>query len=185
MGNYKNLSEEDTRAMFIDPIINKKCSQEQVRRETCFTDGRIIVRGKMVTRAQKKKTDYLLYDKPNHPIAIIEAKKYDEQVGTGMQQAIEYAEILDVPFTYSTNGQGFLEHDMITGEEREFSMEEFPTPEELWNRYKIEKNISYEEEVAITVPYYYQEGAKKPRYYQRIAINRTIEAIAHKQKEYC
>lgn len=182
MGNYKNLSEEDTRAMFIDPIINKKWSQEQVRRETCFTDGRIIVRGKMVTRAQKKQTDYLLYDKPNHPIAIIEAKKYDEQVGTGMQQAIEYAEILDVPFTYSTNGQGFLEHDMITGEEREFSMEEFPTPEELWNRYKIEKNISYEEEVAITVPYYYQEGAKKPRYYQRIAINRTIEAIAHKQK---
>lgn len=182
MGNYKNLSEEDTRAMFIDPIINKKWSQEQVRRETCFTDGRIIVRGKMVTRAQKKKTDYLLYDKPNHPIAIIEAKKYDEHVGTGMQQAIEYAEILDVPFTYSTNGQGFLEHDMITGEEREFSMEEFPTPEELWNRYKIEKNISYEEEVAITVPYYYQEGAKKPRYYQRIAINRTIEAIAHKQK---
>ena len=115
MGNYNNLSEEDTRAMFIDPVINKKWSQEQVRRETCFTDGRIIVRGKMVTRAQKKKTDYLLYDKPNHPIAIIEAKKYDEQVGTGMQQAIEYAEILDVPFTYSTNGQGFLEHDMITG----------------------------------------------------------------------
>lgn len=182
MGNYYNLSEEDTRAMFIDPVINKKWSQEQVRRETCFTDGRIIVRGKMVTRAQKKKTDYLLYDKPNHPIAIIEAKKYDEQVGTGMQQAIEYAEILDVPFTYSTNGQGFLEHDMITGEEREIPMEEFPTPEELWNRYKIEKNITQEEEVAISVPYYYQDGAKKPRYYQRIAINRTIEAIAHKQK---
>ena len=168
--------------MFIDPIINKKWTQEQVRRETCFTDGRIIVRGKMVTRAQKKKTDYLLYDKPNHPIAIIEAKKYDEQVGTGMQQAIEYAEILDVPFTYSTNGQGFLEHDMITGEEREISMEEFPTPEELWNRYKIEKNITQEEESAISVPYYYQEGSKKPRYYQRIAINRTIEAIAHRQK---
>ncbi len=182
MGSYNNLSEEDTRAMFIDPIINKKWTQEQVRRETCFTDGRIIVRGKMVTRAQKKKTDYLLYDRPNHPIAIIEAKKYDEQVGTGMQQAIEYAEILDVPFTYSTNGQGFLEHDMITGAERELNMEDFPTPVELWNRYKIEKNITQEEETVISVPYYYQEGSKKPRYYQRIAINRTIEAIAHKQK---
>ena len=182
MENYNNLSEEDTRAMFIDPVINKKWSQEQVRRETCFTDGRIIVRGKMVTRAPKKKTDYLLYDKPNHPIAIVEAKKYSEQIGTCMQQAIEYAEILDIPFTYSTNGKGFLEHDMITGAERELNMEDFPTPEELWNRYKIEKNITQEEENAMNVPYYYQEGSKKPRYYQRIAINRTIEAIAHNQK---
>ena len=182
MGSYYNLSEEDTRAMFIDPIINEKWNKEQVRRETSFTDGRIIVRGKMVSRGQGKKTDYLLYFKPNNPIAIIEAKKYDDEVGKGMQQAIEYAEILDIPFTYSTNGKAFLEHDMLTGAEREFKMEDFPTPEELWSRYIKEKGFNNEQEKAVMVPYYYQSDSKTPRYYQRIAINRTIEAIARNQK---
>lgn len=182
MGSYDNLSEEDTRAMFIDPIINQKWSKEQVRRATSFTDGRIIVRGKMVSRGKRKETDYLLFYKPNTPIAIVEAKKYDDEVGKGMQQAIDYAEILDVPFTYSTNGKAFLEHDMLTGTEREIRMEEFPTPEELWNRFIKEKGLSSEQEKVVSVPYHFQSGSKTPRYYQRIAINRTIEAIAKNQK---
>lgn len=178
MENYYELSEEDTRAKFIDGSLKAKWSESQIRRETPFTDGRITVRGKMVSRGTRKRTDYILYNKSNSPLAIVEAKKYSEPVGRGMQQAIEYAQILDIPFAYSTNGRGFLEHNMLTGEEREFSMDEFPTPEELWNRYKNAKSISETEEQIINEPYYYQAGEKHPRYYQRIAINRTVEAVA-------
>lgn len=178
MENYYELSEEDTRAKFIDVSLKTKWSEEQIRREMPFTDGRITVRGKLVARGTRKRTDYILYNKSNNPIAVIEAKKYSDTVGKGMQQAIGYAKILDIPFAYSTNGRGFLEHNMVTGEEKEFSMEEFPTPDELWNRYKKDKNISEIEEKIINEPYYYQLGEKKPRYYQRIAINRTVEAVA-------
>lgn len=183
MESYKNLSEEDTRNIYITPALTKKWNLEnQIRSEVYFTAGKVIVRGNMSTRAKGEKADYILYYNSSKPIAVVEAKKYDLEVGIGMQQAIEYAKTLDLPFAYSTNGKAFLEHDMLTGDEREISMEDFPSPDDLWYRYKIAKNITEEEEKIINEPYYYAPGVNKPRYYQTIAINRTCEAIAKGQK---
>lgn len=192
MENWKNLSEEDTRNIYITPALSKKWDLEsQIRSEVYFTAGKVIVRGNMSTREfdknkknnkPGKKADYILYYNSSKPIAVVEAKKYDLEVGTGMQQAIEYAQLLDLPFAYSTNGQAFLEHDMLTGSEREISMEDFPSPGDLWYRYKLAKDISDDEEKIINQPYYYAPGVNKPRYYQTIAINRTCEAIARGQK---
>ncbi|WP_099329428.1 EcoAI/FtnUII family type I restriction enzme subunit R [Clostridium paraputrificum] len=181
--NKKNLTEEDIKMKFITPAIEKAGwnVKSQVRAEYSFTDGRIIVRGNLTARGKRKRADYLLFYKPNLPIAIIEAKDNKNSIGSGMQQGIEYAEILDVPFVYSSNGDGFLEHDMTTGAERELSMDEFPSSEELWNRYKNTKDLTQTEEEIITEPYYFMPGDKKPRYYQRNAINRAIEAIAKGQ----
>lgn len=181
--NKKKLSEEDIKMKYITPAIEEAGwdIKKQVRAEYTFTDGRVIVRGNLTSRGKKKRADYLLFYKPNLPIAIIEAKDNKHSVGAGMQQGIEYAEILDVPFVYSSNGDGFIEHDMKNGTERELSLDEFPSPEELWNRYKVIKNITDEEEEIITEPYFYATGDKQPRYYQRNAINRTIEAIAKGQ----
>lgn len=183
MESYKNLSEEDTRNIYITPALTKKWNLEnQIRSEVYFTAGKVIVRGNMSTRAKGEKADYILYYNSSKPIAVVEAKKYDLEVGIGMQQAIEYAKTLDLPFAYSTNGKAFLEHDMLTGDEREISMEDFPSPDDLWYRYKVAKNITEEEEKIINEPYYYAPGVNKPRYYQTIAINRTCEAIAKGQK---
>lgn len=183
MESYKNLSEEDTRNIYITPALTKKWNLEtQIRSEVYFTAGKVIVRGNMSTRAKGEKADYILYYNSSKPIAVVEAKKYDLEVGTGMQQAIEYAKTLDLPFAYSTNGTTFLEHDMLTGNEREISMDDFPSPDDLWYRYKVAKNITEEEERIINEPYYYAPGVNKPRYYQTIAINRTCEAIAKGQK---
>lgn len=183
MESYKNLSEEDTRNIYITPALTKKWNLEtQIRSEVYFTAGKVIVRGNMSTRAKGEKADYILYYNSSKPIAVVEAKKYDLEVGTGMQQAIEYAKTLDLPFAYSTNGTAFLEHDMLTGNEREISMDDFPSPDDLWYRYKVAKNITEEEEKIINEPYYYAPGVNKPRYYQTIAINRTCEAIAKGQK---
>lgn len=181
--NKKTLSEEDIKMKYITPAIEEAGwdIKKQVRAEYTFTDGRVIVRGNLTSRGKKKRADYLLFYKPNLPIAIIEAKDNKHSVGAGMQQGIEYADILDVPFVYSSNGDGFIEHDMKNGTERELSIDEFPSPEELWNRYKVIKNITDEEEEIITEPYFYAPGDKQPRYYQRNAINRTIEAIAKGQ----
>ncbi|WP_289130587.1 EcoAI/FtnUII family type I restriction enzme subunit R [uncultured Clostridium sp.] len=181
--NKKNLSEEDIKMKFITPAIEKAGwnVKSQVRAEYSFTDGRIIVRGNLTARGKRKRADYLLFYKPNLPIAIIEAKDNKNSVGSGMQQGIEYAEILDVPFVYSSNGDGFLEHDRTTGTERELSMDDFPSSEELWKRYKNTKDLTEIEEEIITEPYYFTPGDKQPRYYQRNAINRTIEAIAKGQ----
>lgn len=181
--NKKNLSEEDIKMRFITPAIEKAGwnIKTQVRAEYSFTDGRIIVRGNLTARGKRKRADYLLFYKPNLPIAIIEAKDNKNSVGSGMQQGIEYAEILDVPFVYSSNGDGFLEHDRTTGTERELSMDDFPSSEELWKRYKNTKDLTEIEEEIITEPYYFTPGDKQPRYYQRNAINRTIEAIAKGQ----
>ena len=149
--NKKNLSEEDIKMKFITPAIERAGwnIKSQVRAEYSFTDGRIIVRGNMTVRGKKKRADYLLFYKPNLPIAIIEAKDNKNSVGSGMQQAIEYAEILDIPFVYSSNGDGFLEHDMTTGAERELSLDEFPSSEELWERYKNIKGLTEKEEEII------------------------------------
>lgn len=183
MGIEEQLSEEDVRNMYITPALTKKWNLEkQIRSEVYFTAGRVIVRGNMSTRKKGEKADYILYYNSSKPIAVVEAKKNTLSVGAGIQQAMNYAKILDIPFAYSTNGKSFLEHDFLTGKEREISMDEFPSPEELWNRYKIGKNLTLDEEKIIDEPYYYAPGTNKPRYYQRIAINRTCEAIARNQK---
>ena len=177
------MTEEDIKLQFITPAIEGAGwdRQKQIRMEYNFTDGRVIVRGNVTARGKRKRTDYLLYYKPNIPLAIVEAKDNKHSLGAGMQQGIEYAISLDVPFVYSSNGDGFLEHDMKSGTEREISLDEFPSPDELWARYKGDTSMTPDEEELITEPYYYQPGDKTPRYYQRIAINRTIEAIAKGQ----
>lgn len=177
------MTEEDIKLQFITPAIEAAGwdKLKQIKMEYNFTDGRVIVRGNITARGKRKRTDYLLYYKPNLPLAIVEAKDNRHSIGAGMQQGIEYAECLDVPFVYSSNGDGFLEHDMLCGKEREIKLEEFPSPEELWRRYKGDTSMTSDQETLITEPYYFQPGDKTPRYYQRIAINRTIDAIARGQ----
>lgn len=177
----KHFSEEDIKLKFITPAIEKKWDKmAQIHCE--FTAGQVLVRGNIVKRGPKKRVDYLLSLRKNFPIAIIEAKDNTHSLGAGIQQAISYAEILDVPFVYSSNGTGFLEHDMLTGKERELRLEDFPTPDELWQRVKQERSISISEERIINERYYSGIEHKTPRYYQRIAINRTVEAIARGQQ---
>ncbi len=153
----------------------------QIREEHYFTKGRVIVRGKTVKRGEAMKADYLLSYKPNLPLAVLEAKDNNHSVSDGMQQALEYAEILDVPFAYSSNGDAFLEHDRTVTSgivTREIPLDEFPTPEELWNRYRKSKNYTSGQETIATQDYYDDGSQKTPRYYQLIAINRTVDAIA-------
>jgi type I restriction enzyme R subunit len=181
----KKLTEEDVKFRYIDPAIeNIGWRKSQINKEYYFTDGQIKVSGKKVRRAKGKKADYLL--KSSHgeiPLAVIEAKDLTQSVGSGMQQAIEYAKILDIPFAYSSNGNGFLEHDFFTGQERELKLDEFPSESELWDRYLKGKGFNREQEDIISEPYYYAPfNTKTPRYYQRIAIQRTIEAISKGQK---
>jgi type I restriction enzyme, R subunit len=181
--NLKDLTEEDIKLKYITPII-QKCGYDittQVRCEYYYTKGKINVRENVAQRSKGKKVDYLLFYRPNIPIAVIEAKDANHEVSFGNQQAIGYSKDLDVPFSYSSNGFGFYEHDMITGVERQIKMEEFPSPKELWNRYKSEKNINEDEEKVITEPYYFLDINKTPRYYQRVAINKTVEAVSKGQ----
>ncbi|MBI5995668.1 EcoAI/FtnUII family type I restriction enzme subunit R [Clostridium perfringens] len=181
--NKKDMSERDICTKYITPaIVNAGWDiKRQIREEVTFTDGRVIVRGNVTTRGKRKRADYILYHKSNFPIAVVEAKDNNHSIGAGMQQAINYADILDVQFAYSSNGDGFIEHDMKKGTEREISLDEFPTPEELWERYKETNDITPEQEEIIIEPYYFTLGDKTPRYYQRVAINRTIEAVAKGQ----
>lgn len=155
--------------------------QNQVRAEYSFTDGRVIVRGNLVTRGKRKRADYLLNYKTNLPLAIVEAKDNNHSIGSGMQQALDYGKILDVPFIYSSNGDGFIEHDNFTGKEKELRLDEFPSSYELWNRYKLGKGLQEQEEKIIKEDYFFDMSGKSPRYYQRIAINRAVEAIAKGQ----
>jgi type I restriction enzyme R subunit len=153
----------------------------QVREEAYFTKGRVIVRGKTIQRGEARKADYILYYKPNLPIAVIEAKDNNHGVGDGIQQALEYAEILDVPFAYSCNGDAFLEHDRTAGGHtvtREIPLDQFPSPEDLWSRLCAAKGLT-QTQIAVTTQDYHDDGSRRwPRYYQLIAINRTVEAIA-------
>lgn len=177
----KCLSEEDIKLKFITPAIAKSWDiQTQIRMEYTFTDGRIMVRGKHVARGKQKRADYLLSYK-NIPLAIVEAKDNTHPVGGGIQQALEYAEILDIPFVYSSNGDAFVEYDRKQGSEIQIPLENFPPPEALWQRYRTLKAITDSEEKIITQPYYFQIGDKTPRYYQRIAINRAVEAVSKGQ----
>ncbi|MHB1233602.1 MAG: EcoAI/FtnUII family type I restriction enzme subunit R [Burkholderiales bacterium] len=182
----KKLTEADIRTKYITPAIvgtngDKWNVMTQVREEIYFTKGRVIVRGKTVRRGEAKKADYLLYYKPNIPLAVVEAKDNNHTVGDGMQQALDYAEILDIPFAYSSNGDAFLEHDR-TGAlgvvEREIPLDQFPSPEQLWARYRQAKGYSPAQEIIATQDYFDDGSGKTPRYYQLIAINRTVDAIA-------
>lgn len=181
--NKKKLSERDICTKYITPAIAQSGwdIHRQIREEYTFTDGQVIVRGNLTARGEKKRADYLLFYQPNLPIAVIEAKDNKHSIRAGMQQAIDYGAILDVPFVYSSNGDGFVEHDFLTGTEREITLDEFPSSEELWCRYKEGKGITDKQEELITEPYYFALGDKTPRYYQMVAINKTIEAIAKGQ----
>lgn len=174
----KDLSEEDIKARYITPAVEESgWSKKQIRYEYAFTAGRIILRGNITKRGKKKRADYLLFYKPNLPLAIIEAKDNNHSVGAGLQQAIEYAEALDVKFVYASNGDGFVEQDLITGDIRNLSLNEFPSPEELYQRYVNEMHFSETGEKALLEPYYWVPGYKTPRYYQRVAIDRTVNAV--------
>lgn len=174
------MTEEDIKNKYITPAIVGAGwdMQTQIYFEHYFTDGRVIVRGNLTARAEGKRADYLLMHKSNYPLAIIEAKDNNHPVGGGMQQAIDYAEILDIPYAYSSNGDAFVEHNRLTGEERTIALSEFPSHDALWSRYQQDAGLSTEQKELIDEPYYFQLGDKTPRYYQRVAINRTLDAVA-------
>ena len=175
----KDLTEEDIKLRFITPAIKKAgWKNEHIRMEYYFTDGRVVFQGNIHARQTGKKADYLLFHAANKPIAIVEAKDNNKPLGGGMQQAMEYAQILDIPFAYSSNGDGFLEHDFLTGKETELSLEQFPTPENLYKRLVDAKQLSGEALKIVEQPFYSDPYTYEPRYYQRIAVERTIEAIA-------
>ena len=175
----KDLTEEDIKLRFITPAIKKAgWKNEHIRMEYYFTDGRVVFQGNIHARQTGKKADYLLFHAANKPIAIVEAKDNNKPLGGGMQQAMEYAQILDIPFAYSSNGDGFLEHDFLTGKETELSLEQFPTPENLYKRMVDAKQLSGEALKIVEQPFYSDPYTYDPRYYQRIAVERTVEAIA-------
>lgn len=181
--NKKALTERDICTKFILPAIRKAGWDEmlQVREEVYFTKGRVHVRGKLVSRGKAKKADFILYFKPNIPIALIEAKDNNHSVGAGMQQGLDYAQTLDIPFVFSSNGDGFVLHDR-TGQsstiETNLGLDEFPSPEELWARYRVWKGLDADAEKIILQDYFDDGSGKTPRYYQVQAVNAAIEAIA-------
>lgn len=178
----KKMSEEDIKLQYITPAITAKWDRSKITMETKITDGRINLKGNFVCRELPKRADYLLYLNANNPIAVVEAKDNKHSVSYGLQQAMTYAQMLDLPFAYSSNGDGFAEHDFLTGREREFGMDEFPSEAELIERFRAESNggagLSEEQESILAQPYYSSQNTYPPRYYQRIAINRTVDAIA-------
>lgn len=176
------MSEEDIKLQYITPAILSKWDRDKITMETRITDGKINLKGNFVFREKPKRADYILYLSANNPIAIVEAKDNTHSVSHGLQQAMTYAQMLDVPFAYSSNGDGFVEHDFLTGLEREFSLDEFPTEQELTARYKQESGITPQQEAILAQPYYTSQNTYPPRYYQRIAINRTVDAIARGQQ---
>lgn len=176
------MSEEDIKFHYITPAITAKWDKQHITLETKITDGRINLKGNIVAREKPKRADYVLYLSANNPIAIVEAKDNNHTVSHGLQQAMTYAQMLDVPFAFSSNGDGFAEHDFLTGKERTFGLDEFPTEKELVERYKAGANegagLTDVQEKLIAQPYYSSQNTYPPRYYQRIAINRTLDAIA-------
>ena len=176
------MSEEDIKLQYITPAITAKWDIKKITMETNITDGKINLKGNFVTREKPKRADYVLYLNSNNPIAIVEAKDNKHSISHGLQQAMAYASMLDIPFAYSSNGDGFFEHDFLTGKERELDLDEFPTEEELYCRYKNGANngegLSENQEKMIQQPYYSSQKTYPPRYYQRIAINRTVDAIS-------
>ncbi len=176
------MSEEDIKHYYITPALEDKWQRDHITMETSITDGKISLRGNFVHRERPKKADYVLYLDASHPIAIVEAKDNNHMISFGMQQAITYAQMLGVPFAYSSNGDAFQEHNLITGEERQIALDEFPTPEELDACVRQEANdgngLSDTEEKIRETPYYTSQNTYEPRYYQRQAIEKTLDAIA-------
>lgn len=178
----KNMTEEDIKLQYITPALTSKWERQKITMETQITDGKISLKGNLAVRQPGKRVDYLLYLSANNPIAVVEAKDNHHQVSAGLQQAMDYAKMLDLPFAFSSNGDGFAEHDFLTGAERQFGMDEFPTEAELSDRYKRESGLTPTQEAAMAQPYFSSQATYPPRYYQRIAINRTVDAIARGQK---
>ena len=178
----RQMSEEDIKLQYITPSIVSKWSRDKITMETRVTDGKINLKGNFVFREKPKRADYILYLSANNPIAVVEAKDNTHGVSHGLQQAMAYARMLDVPFAYSSNGDGFAEHDFFTGQEREFGLDEFPTEEDLIARYKQEAALTPQQEAVLAQPYFTSQNTYPPRYYQRIAINRTLDAIARGQQ---
>jgi type I restriction enzyme R subunit len=188
MQTKRDLSERDICTKYIIPALQKAGwnIEKQIREEVYFTDGKIYIKGNKTKRGNRKRADYILYYKPNIPVAIIEAKQNEKSIGFGIQQALKYAEILDIPVAYSSNGDGFLEHDktaFLGKIERQLELTNFPSPQELWERYKKFKGIyGKEQEKIISQDYFYDRLGYKLRYYQQIAINRAVESIAKGEK---
>lgn len=184
----KEMTEEDIKLQFITPAIQQKWGLDSITMETKvkLTDGKINIKGNTPVRDDPKFADYILYQGPYNPIAIVEAKDNKHTVSAGLQQAKEYAKMLDVPFAYSSNGDAFHEFDFLTGKERQISLDQFPSPEELKSRYRHEVNsgegLTPAEEKIMAQPYYSSQGTYPPRYYQQVAINRTLDAIAKNQQ---
>lgn len=180
----KQMTEEDIKLNYITPAILTYW-QNKVTMETQITDGRVNIRGNIITRDRPKKADYVLWLNRGKPIAVVEAKDNNHPVSYGLQQAITYAQMMDVPFAYSSNGDGFREHDFLTGQERDLALDEFPSPDELISRWETNANqgkgVSENEKRIISQPYYSSQNTYDPRYYQRNAVNRTVEAIAKGQ----
>nr|GFA63109.1 hypothetical protein [Tanacetum cinerariifolium] len=187
MLSKQELSERDICTKYITPALEASGWNKfsQFLEEVSFTDGKIYVKGKLTARGKAKRADYILYYKPNIPIAIVEAKDNKHSVGAGMMQALDYARILDIPFVFSSNGDGFLFHDRTATEgtiETELGLDDFPTPAVLWAKYKLAKGLTSPVAARMAEQEYYFDGSgKRPRYYQQIAINRTVEAVAQGQ----
>ena len=180
----QQMTEEDIKLNFITPALLNKGWQNKITMETAvkLTDGKVNLKGNLTFREPAKKADYLLYISANNPIAVVEAKDNNHSVSYGLQQAMTYAQMLDLPFAYSSNGDGFAEHDFLTGTEREFGLDEFPTEAELLARLNQEASITPAQEAIRSQPYYSSQNTYPPRYYQRIAINRTLDAIVRGQQ---
>lgn len=181
----KKLTEEDIKHLYITPAIEKRWSPERLRMEVQITDGKISLEGNMRVHKNPLKADYILYLNNGYPIAVVEAKDNNHTVSFGMQQAKTYATMMDLKFAYSSNGDGFQEYDFMTGKERSLGLDEFPSEEELIARYRSEINggqgLTEAEEAIIRQPYYSDQNTYPPRYYQRVAVNRTLDAIARGQ----
>ena len=181
----KQMSEEDIKLNYITPVILKGW-KGHITMETKITDGRINIRGNIVARSKPKFADYMLYLNDGKPIAVVEAKDNNHSVSHGLQQAMTYAQMMDLPFAYSSNGDAFYEHDFLTGQEQQIDSDKFPTQDELVARYYAElnggKGISDTEKKIVSQSYYSSQSTYPPRYYQRNAVNRTVEAIARGQQ---
>ncbi|NLB78257.1 MAG: DEAD/DEAH box helicase family protein [Clostridiaceae bacterium] len=178
----KQMTEEDIKLRFITPAITDKWNVDHITMETKITDGKINLKGNFVFREKPKKADYILYINANNPIAIVEAKDNNHTVSFGLQQAMTYAQMIDVPFAYSSNGDAFYEHDFLTGQERQISLYEYPSPDELILRYQAAKSMTDTEKQIIYQPYYTSQTTYPPRYYQCNAVNRTLDLIAKGQQ---
>ena len=178
----KQLTEEDIKLRFITPAIQAKWDTKNIRMEKKITDGRVNIKGNMAVREKPKRVDYLLYKDGYYPLAVVEAKDNKHSVSFGMQQAKTYAAMLDVKFAYSSNGDAFQEYDFLTGMERTIPLADFPTMEELMERLEREGKLNADEMKVIQQPFYVSKDTYAPRYYQQVAVDRTLDAIARGQQ---